>query len=165
MKNLEIYSKPKKVPIKTIIEYLKFSIDFIFGQNLKKYRKLKIKIFFDDNGILKDMEKESKTYIYGVCLPEDGSRNPNTFQIFVKNDLSKKQTLTTLSHELVHVYQYRTGLMRNTQKYIIWKNKKYDKDIVSNGLDENENLCPWEEKAFSMENEIYESFKKSKESR
>lgn len=157
-KIIEIISKPKKISNEEIQNFINFSINFIFGKNLKKIRKLKIKIIFGNQKFLKNIENNEKIFIYGMTLIEDNFHSPKEFQIFIKNNLSKKNTLKTIAHELVHVYQYRIKKLRCLYNFkrTIWENKLYI------NKENNYNNEPWEKEAFYLEKIIYEKYKENK---
>lgn len=161
MKNkiIEIISKPKKVSTEEIKNFLIFSIRHIFGEDLKRIKKLKIKIIFGNQSFLKNIEKNEKIFIYGITLFEDNSYSPKEFQVFIKNNLSKKNTLKTIAHELVHVYQYRIKKLRCLYNFkkTIWENKEFISENT-NGNCYNEE--PWEKEAFYIEQKIYNEYKK-----
>ena len=95
----------------------------------------------------KNLIKKSGTF--GECWQLD---EPNCFEILVDADLSKKQTLTTLAHEFVHVKQFCRRELKFGHKIDTWCGKKYYHGAAYETL-------PWEKEATKLETVLYEEFK------
>ncbi len=57
--------------------------------------------------VYKNLESDG---VFGWCMVEGSLSKPRTFLIEIHNKLDYKTYLTTLVHELWHVYQYVKGL-------------------------------------------------------
>ena len=78
----------------------------------------------------------------GWCMQEDTNRE---FTIEVANNLSLKELVTTLCHEMVHVKQYARNEM---DEY----GKKWKKKVVPEGT--NYYDLPWEKEAYRMQDKL-----------
>lgn len=128
-----IFNKTKYKYLDTIISsgltILKAEPGIVTIQNLSE------DVFSND--FLKEYEIEA--YIIGGQTPM-GSQ----YIIYIKN-LSKKDAIRVISHELIHLIQYETGALQIYDGYAIWQNKIYLKNDISNILDRE-----WERDAVKM---------------
>jgi hypothetical protein len=97
-----------------------------------------------------------------VCAPryEYGTNNPRVFDILISEDMSKKVTLLSLAHEMVHIKQfakgelfefhYKPGLNR-------WRGELYNEDDRAG---DNYWFMPWEVEALGMEQGLVRTFVK-----
>lgn len=101
-------------------------------------------------------DQASDTMAYCDFMPE----TPRCFDIVFNNtlyrDITYKNYLTTIFHELTHADQYLTGRLkcknpRNSPPYFVWKNKRYYED--SDYWRE-----PWEIEAYGTEACAYAKF-------
>ena len=85
---------------------------------------------------------------YGYCMSESNRE----FEIEVDKRLGKNQFISTVIHEMVHVWQYATKQL--TQKGCIefWRGKDYTDAYYSNQ--------PWERQALRMEKSILKEYKR-----
>ena len=90
----------------------------------------------------------------GYCeILEEGRSLPNSFIIELEY-VDRKEMLSTLAHEMVHVKQYRTGEMKNTRHcdFTNWKGKKIN--VITIPYEEH----PWEIEAHNKEVELLERY-------
>ena len=78
----------------------------------------------------------------GYCMQEDTNR---MFTIDIANNLSLKDFITTVCHEMVHVKQYARNEMSVYGRK--WKKKKVDCDTAYFDL-------PWEKEAYRMQDKL-----------
>lgn len=69
------------------------------------------------------------------------------FYLFIRPS-SKEQSITIISHELIHLEQYLTKRLVYNNGLVTWDGKVYGVDEVSY------NLRPWEDEAFQRETEL-----------
>lgn len=96
----------------------------------------------------------TKTQGNGTTWEDDISR-PCEFTITIEKGMSKRETLITLAHEMVHVKQYATGELRDymsSSKLQRWRDEKRDWSQV-----EYWDL-PWEIEAYGRERGLYVRF-------
>jgi hypothetical protein len=72
--------------------------------------------------------------------------------IFV-SDISRSESITILSHELIHLTQYQSGRLVLTSKGVIWEN-----ELVDNNLSYDKR--PWEIEAFSKQINLSDKIEK-----
>ena len=96
----------------------------------------------------------TKTQGNGTTWEDDIAR-PREFAITIEKGMSKRETLITLAHEMVHVKQYATGELRDymsSSKLQRWRDEKRDWSQV-----EYWDL-PWEIEAYGRERGLYVRF-------
>lgn len=79
---------------------------------------------------------------YGYCMMGDDNRE---FELEINKNLSLKDLITTLTHEMVHVKQY-------ARKEMDANGLRWKKGRVSNNTDYLD--LPWEKEAFRLENKL-----------
>jgi hypothetical protein len=131
--------KPSKIPMKECKEAVKFYGKFLLKEKL--YNKINLKLSFET------LSPKELAY----CEWEDDKHN---FIITVNKNLSIKQTLFTLAHEMVHVKQYAKGELKDYIRVdkIKWKNEIHD---LTNS---DYWFQPWEIEAHGMEKGLYVKF-------
>lgn len=98
----------------------------------------------------KDLIKKSGTF--GECWQLD---EPHSFDILLDADLSRKDCLTTLAHEFVHVKQFCRHELKFGHKIDTWCGKKYYHGAAYESL-------PWEKEATRLETKLYDAYKNHK---
>jgi len=96
--------------------------------------------------LVKDLLKSE--CIYGDCEWTDDNRRPKEFTVRLYAGLSRKRTLKTLAHELIHVKQFaRRELYDHIMNadLVTWKGQRVDSQQVS--YEDH----PWEKEAYEME--------------
>ena len=141
---LETSGKPNKLPIKICKDAVKFYGRYLLTENL--YHKITVTLKFEH------FDKKCSDYAY--CEWEDKSHRAKNFIITLKKDLSKKEMLLAIAHEMVHVKQYARGELSdyvrlNKSK---WQGVPYDLDTVDYWE------CPWEIEAHGREKGLYFKF-------
>ena len=93
---------------------------------------------------------------YGYCSPTDQERHHREFEILLNPNISRNNQIRTIAHEMVHVYQFSRGLLRQTngENYKWMGRKIYIGDIEYSKI-------PWEIQAFVMEDELYKWYQKT----
>ena len=118
------------------------AVTFAFNQLMPRVRK---PVFININTIRKLADKKG---IYGDCLDE-GDRE---FTIRIDVSLPLEDMITTLLHEMVHVYQYVSGRM----KYKWIHEVSFDRVVYDWDMDYNKR--PWEIEAHSKEKELKDKY-------
>ena len=85
---------------------------------------------------------------YGYCMSESNRE----FEIEVDKRLGKNQFISTVIHEMVHVWQYATKQLTQKGCKEFWRGKDYTDAYYSNQ--------PWERQALRMEKQLLKEFKK-----
>lgn len=109
---------------------------------LPRKRKLDITIVLKKN-LLDDRG------IFGECWDNDY----HAYNIVIDKNLSYKNKLVTLAHEMVHVKQFARGQLKFGCGKDKWLGKAYPIDMPYNKL-------PWEKEAEEFEGVIYRCWKK-----
>ena len=118
------------------------AIDFAFCQLMPKVRK---PIYINIRPIRKLTEKQG---VYGDCMDE-GDRE---FTIRIDVSIPPQQMISTVLHEMVHVWQYVTGRMvQNWVHEVRFNRVDYSSDMP---YDER----PWEIEAHDKEKELKEAY-------
>jgi len=91
-----------------------------------------------------------KEHAMGLCTVIDCDHRPREFLIEMETTLCKEDYISTLLHELWHVWQHVNGSLRDKRGIRHWKN--IDADHLSY---EDQ---PWEHEAKMMENILYNDF-------
>lgn len=100
----------------------------------------------------KDLFK--KEVLKADCIWEDDRNKPREFNIRIDSSMKMHGVLRALAHECVHVKQFVTGEMRDTNNCYItkWKGQGYRTDQC------NYWKLPWEIDAYGREVGLYEMF-------
>jgi hypothetical protein len=92
--------------------------------------------------------------VYGWCTVEDCDYRPRSFLIEIHNGLSFDDYLTTILHELWHVYQFVKGDLKDRKSKRYWKNS----EISDVGYEDD----PSEKEAHEMESILTFQYKLDK---
>lgn len=150
--DIRIKNKPKSIKMAS----LKIAIN-IFGKKLLSKRlldQIELDLIFEQN-----FNKKNKAY--GVCEWIDSNDRPKWFEITLDKELSEKQIIKTLAHEMVHLKQFATGQMKDMVRMPAtrWEGKLYT-------VEDNYDLTldywfsPWEVEAYGLENGLYVMYKR-----
>jgi hypothetical protein len=87
---------------------------------------------------------------WGICDHNDVGIKPREFTILVHSGLkNEKDVITTVAHEMVHVWQYATGKLRDYEAPVHrYENDLYDADMSYRDM-------PWEIEARRLEKVLY----------
>ena len=105
--------------------------------------------------MIKQLKLEScKAPLVVLVLPGEANQGSTielnldvkTYAIIMKSGMRLKEVAVTLAHEMVHVKQLASGVMKNVQGGIIWCGKMYKTDDNIPYLE-----MPWEIQAFSRQ--------------
>lgn len=107
-------------------------VGFCIKELLPRFRTLEIVVNI----------KKIKGDAVGYCMMEDTNRE---FEIEVDRELSLKDFITTLTHEMVHVKQYARNEMDD--QGMRWKKAKVKKGTNYYDL-------PWEKEAYKMQDKL-----------
>lgn len=91
-----------------------------------------------------------REFAIGWCDIAGRTYNPREFLIELQSGMEPDRYLTTLFHELWHVYQFVTGDLK------LKSCKKYYKGICMEDVDYKDH--PWEIEAYQKEKELYTEF-------
>ena len=92
-----------------------------------------------------------REYVHGYCSVQDCDWRPRDFLIEIQSNLSQKDYIQTLFHELYHCYQHIKGDLRDIRGIRCWKGMKWDDD-------DDYDRMPWEIEAYQKEKELYEKY-------
>lgn len=89
---------------------------------------------------------------WGLTIIDDYNKSgkPREFILEVKKDLSKKERLMTLAHEMVHVKQY--AMMELNEQMNMWHGNYINSDVVPYMQQ------PWEIEAYDVGDNLFEEF-------
>lgn len=87
---------------------------------------------------------------WGICDHHDVGIKPREFTILINSGLTDvKDIITTVAHEMVHVWQYATGKLRDYEAPVHrYENYLYDADMLYRDM-------PWEIEARQLEKVLY----------
>ena len=108
------------------------TINFMIDKLLPRFRTLEIEV------ILKKMNDDA----VGYCMMQDTNRE---FEIECSRDLTLKDLVTTICHEMVHVKQYARKEMSDNG--FTWKKKQINEKTPYFDL-------PWEKEAYKMQDKL-----------
>lgn len=86
---------------------------------------------------------------------------PTKYTILIDPTLSLRQMLIALAHEAIHIKQYYTGELKEMISFTVWKNQIWYSDVLDVSNEEYNNF-PWEQEAFSKENDLNMAFLRHK---
>lgn len=150
--DIRIKNKPKSMKMAS----LKIAIN-LFGKKLlskKLFEQIEVELIFVQN-----FNKNQKAY--GICEWIDNNDRPKWFEITIDKDLSEKQIIKTIAHEMVHLKQFATGQMKDMVRTPAtrWEGKLYTvPDNYDLSLDYW--FTPWEIEAYGLENGLYVMYKR-----
>tara|TARA_B100000674_G_scaffold99380_1_gene72112 strand:- start:148 stop:564 length:417 start_codon:yes stop_codon:yes gene_type:complete len=136
---IDFYGHAKKA-IKQDVES---ALWFAKNELMPRHRKLSITVHF-----IKDLRK--KEGVHGDVLDEDDRE----YTIRVDSSQARIELISTILHEMVHVYQYVTRKMTQPSGDIIM----YDKTEYSWDMPYKDK--PWELEAHTLERDLYSKFYK-----
>ena len=91
-----------------------------------------------------------RDHVYGYCSVNDCDYRPRDFLIELQTDMPEDLYVSTLLHELWHVYQHVNGTLRDKRGVRYWK------DMNADGLSYEDQ--PWEQEARQMEIKLYNCY-------
>ena len=119
-------------------------VGFCIKELLPRFRTLEIVVNI----------KKIKGDAVGYCMMEDTNRE---FEIEVDRELSLKDFITTLTHEMVHVKQYARGETKDVNQFTkSWKGEEYIS--LYSTVDEYMAL-PWEKEAYELQEVLCNDYK------
>jgi hypothetical protein len=94
--------------------------------------------------------KFSNIDAWGICDCHDVGIKPREFTIYIDRNLAdERNIITTVAHEMVHVWQYATGKLRDYEAPVHrYENYLYDADMSYRDM-------PWEIEARQLEKKLY----------
>ena len=91
----------------------------------------------------------------GYCIWSDSNIAPRSFELELNVKQSDEDLIVTVMHEMVHVWQYATGRVRERFRPMhrqIWKNSsRWYGDTKYSEL-------PWEREAYKLQEELYDKY-------
>lgn len=99
-----------------------------------------------------DVEVKRDIGADGWCFVEDDDRRPREFRIQLEKTLDEVALLTTLAHEMVHVWQYATGKLKLYQD----GKHRYAGKVYSSNTKYVDR--PWESEAYDLERVLVEEW-------
>jgi len=82
------------------------------------------------------------------------SMNKREFELEIEKKLKENDFISTVAHEMVHVWQYATGQLSQRGCKEFWRGRDYTKTSYSKQ--------PWERQAMRMEKQLLKEFKKTR---
>jgi hypothetical protein len=96
----------------------------------------------------------SRELVTGWANIEDNDYRPRCFLIEVHSRLNQEDYITTLLHELWHVYQWVKGDLKERRTRRLWDGIDYSEADYEDQ--------PWEQEAKSMESILFDEYKTQK---
>jgi hypothetical protein len=141
---LKTVGKPSRIKMKMCKDAVKFYGRYLLGDKL--YHRVSITLLFDRDLI--------GTNEYAYCDWEDTNHKARDFTVAVDPEMSKRNMLLALAHEMVHVKQYAKGELKD---YLRSKKSKWKSEIIDpSQMDYWE--YPWEIEAHGREKGLYFKF-------
>ena len=91
--------------------------------------------------------------VFGWAWTADCDYRPRDFEVEIHNRLSPEDYVSTLLHELWHVYQHVKGDLKDKRQCRLWKGVDHSKTDYEDQ--------PWEVEAHKMEEVLYEEYRKT----
>jgi hypothetical protein len=136
---IDFYGHAKKA----IKEDVESALWFAKNELMPRHRKLYITVHF-----IKDLRK--KEGVHGDVLDEDDRE----YAIRVDSSQARIELISTILHEMVHVYQYATRKMTQPSgDIIVYDKTEYPWDMAYKDK-------PWEIEAHTLERDLYAKFYK-----
>lgn len=129
---------------KLALQALPIFTDYLFKKNKKLSRLIFVKLKFVK---LSDA--------WGICDVHDVGIKPREFTVYIHSGLdNEKDIITTVAHEMVHVWQYATGKLRDYEAPVHrYENYLYDANMSYRDM-------PWEIEARRLEKTLYRLWQK-----
>lgn len=141
---LKTVGRPSKTELSLCKDAVKFYGKRLLSENL--YHKISVEISFE--------KFHPRNIDYAYCEWDFENHLSRDFTITVNRNLSKRQTLIALAHEMVHVKQYAKGELKD---YIKVNKSKWMGEIIDPAeVDYWEQ--PWEIEAHGREFGLYKKF-------
>lgn len=136
--------KPSRIPMKLCKQAVRYYGRILLSENL--YHKLNITVAFE--------KFNPKINEYAYCEWEFENHRAKDYTITIDRNLSKRNMLIALAHEMIHVKQYAKGELKDYLKVnkSKWKGEIIDPEEVDY-WDQ-----PWEIEAHGREKELYYKF-------
>lgn len=113
---------------------------WFIGKYLSRY---KIDLTIHHRGLKREL-------VHGWANIEDSDYRPRCFLIEIQSNLDKPMYITTLLHELWHVYQWVKGDLRERSTKRMWKGVDYSEADYEDQ--------PWEIEAHEKESVLYSEY-------
>ena len=141
---IKTIGKPKKTTAALCKKAAAFYAKKLLTQSMSDKIELELEFNSDDMG--RD--------VYGYCDWNFDNHRPKDFTITIHPNLSKKQTLLAIAHEMVHLKQYAKGELKDYMRKhrVRFKNKIYDHGSIDYWEQ------PWEIEAHGREKGLYYYF-------
>lgn len=143
---LETIGRPSYITVSLAKKAVNFYGSYLLG-NGKLFKNVKLTLKFEkflyDNGD------------YAYCDWTDDNHSRREFLIGLDRNLSKRETLLALAHEMVHLKQYAKGEMKDIwrpTRMVKWHGERY----LHEEMDYWEQ--PWEIEAYGREKGLYYKF-------
>ena len=136
--------RPSRLPMKLCKQAVKFYGHQLLSENL--YHKLTVTIAFE--------KFNPKINEYAYCEWEFDNHRSKDYVITIDKNLSKRNMLIALAHEMIHVKQYARGELKD---YLRVNKSKWNGEIIDpQEVDYWDQ--PWEIEAHGREKELYYQF-------
>lgn len=141
---IKTIGKPKKVSVDICKKAANYYAKRLMSKAL--FEKIELELEFNSDDMSSD--------VYGYCDWVSDNHRPKDFTITIRPNLSKKQTLLAIAHEMVHLKQYAKGEMKDYMRKhkVKFNNKIYDQGKIDYWEQ------PWEIEAHGREKGLYYYF-------
>ena len=146
MVDTEIIGEAKNISKKETMKLLEWTYDML---KLKRFKYLEMVVRFDKN--LRNIDK-----LFGYCIWEDDYIKPREFEIGVDANLSYAMIRKTIFHEMIHVKQYASGMLKDRGIHNFWNGVSFRRGFYK------DSELPWELDAYAMEEILYDEWRKYK---
>lgn len=143
---ISIYGSPKNLGVDIVEKITQFFSKFLLK---RLHDKVIIDIHFLDGHLLKTGNYADMTWT------DEDSRVPREFEISIDSNMSRRRTIKSIAHEMVHVKQYAKNELKDLSKCVSkrWAGKIYEHDKVEYVEQ------PWEWEAHFKEDYLYNLWK------
>jgi hypothetical protein len=126
----------------------------LFGDLVLDARRIRSTVVAIDIRKMPKFKTERGMHVFqGYCFPVS-KKKPKKFVILLNNDMTKRETIKTLAHEMVHVRQMRLNILQGMGK----KRHRWFGRIVDENEEEYHKL-PWESEAMLCEEPMYQHYR------
>ena len=136
--------KPQRTQMQLVKQAVRWYARRLLGNRLNQVVDVELVFTFND------MDGN----VHGYCDWNDSSYKARDFTISIRPNLSKKQTLLAIAHEMVHVKQYAKGELYDLTRS---RKCKWRGGVVDNFNTSYWDL-PWEIEAHELELTLYREF-------
>lgn len=152
---ITVCGRPKKITKKLVKRAAEHFAEVLLSSRLSANIATQIIFLPESSTILRPND-------CGHCVPsyENSTQHPRDFEFYLWGNMSRKTTLLTLAHEMVHLKQYARGELfeyHYKQGTSRWQGKIFEDD---ERVGDNYWFMPWEIEAMGYEQGLVRTFVK-----